>query len=64
MIACFSASLFLVFILGSMFAFENRKRDKKRENNNAQESEFMNLTDRENRGFQVSRALLNTVRRG
>jgi hypothetical protein len=55
MIACFSASLFLVFILRCMFAWENRQRDKKGPGCHVQDSEFMNLTDRENREFRVSK---------
>lgn len=38
-----------------MFALENRKRDRKEEECHVQDSEFMNLTDRENREFRVSK---------
>jgi len=46
-------------MLRGVFAWENKKRDRKGEANYAQDSELMNLTDRGNRGFQASRALFN-----
>jgi hypothetical protein len=59
MIACFSTSLFLVFILRCTYAWENRKRDKKGEQHHVQDSEFMNLTDGENMEFRVSERFQN-----
>jgi hypothetical protein len=37
-----------------MFAWENRKKDQKEDGSHVQDSELMNLTDRENREFRVS----------
>lgn len=38
-----------------MLVWENKKRDKRNETSpDIQDSEFMNLTDRQNRGFRVT----------
>jgi hypothetical protein len=43
------------FLLRCMLVWENKKRDKRNETSpDIQDSEFMNLTDRQNRGFRVS----------
>ncbi|KAH6666848.1 allantoin permease [Halenospora varia] len=54
MLACFSSALILVFILRSMFAYENKRRNRRNEACVVVDSEFKNMTDRENRGFRYS----------
>ncbi|KAF8849881.1 hypothetical protein BDZ45DRAFT_752325 [Acephala macrosclerotiorum] len=53
MIACFSMSLCLV-ILRCMFKWEDKRRNEKGEVVHVRDSEFMNLTDRQNGEYRVS----------
>jgi hypothetical protein len=62
MISCFCGAFCLVFVLRPLLVRENDKRDLLEERGpGIEDSEFMNLTDRENRGFRASVSILSIL---
>lgn len=55
LVATISVAIIFVLVLRSYYGWESRRRDRRHEGwTHVQNSEFLDLSDRENRGFQVS----------